>query len=199
MWGLRWGCLTAQASYCDHIMFMLLVGIWNSGDLNGVAMKSNSERGVRNGRGVGVVSRREALHASSADTFPPPVHFLGGRGERSRLTCNCAGASSGSSPFLVSPKPSPATLAGEGPEGSCKEVLNRGAARDLAFGLLRFLAFCITANAAGAASSLERSFGCKYIGSARIFLPSRRQPVAWQSSRGLVRGLQSTAFSVTVL
>lgn len=43
--------------------------------------------------------------------------FSGGRGERSRLTCNRAGASSGLSPFLVSPKPSQDNLGHSGRGG----------------------------------------------------------------------------------
>lgn len=46
-----------------------------------------------------------------------PCTFPGGRGERSRLTCIRAGASSGLSPFLVSPKPPPGNLGWSGRGG----------------------------------------------------------------------------------
>ena len=48
---------------------------------------------------------------------PSQCTFPGGRGERSRLTCNRAGAFSGLSLFLVSPKPSPGNLGWSGPGG----------------------------------------------------------------------------------
>lgn len=85
-----------------------------------------------------MVPGRGAAHNPRAAPFA--AHFLGRKGERGRLTCNRTGASSGLSPFWVSPKPSRATLAGAGPEGSCVEAPDPvGAARDLSFGLAGFL------------------------------------------------------------
>lgn len=123
------------------LLFLLLISIWNSRGVSGDAcspVQDNSEKGVRAEAGgvEGVVSRREAVHASSADTFP--VHFPGGRGERSRLTCNPHRSLLWLEPFLGKSQTFPRQpWLEQDRRGSCEEAQDlAGASRDVIWGFV---------------------------------------------------------------